>query len=123
MDGLAILDLQVLLVAKRGRVRAIGHGTSYPISREAALDVARDAGSTERPAADGQEPNAIMPGDSVSVIADDDRGEPVTGVMLEGCARGRLLVDFQTSGRKTKFDAVVRTSTVVLRAKGKDCPA
>ena len=107
MDGLAILDLQVLLVAKRGRVRAIGQGTSYPISREAALDVARDAGSTERPAADGQEPNAIMPGDSVSVIADDDRGEPVTGVMLEGCARGRLLVDFQTSGRNIRYDAVV----------------
>ena len=85
--GLAILDRQVLLVAWEARVRAIGHGTSHTISREAALDIARDSVSTERPATDGQEPNAIKPGDSVSVIADDNRGEPVTGVVVSSSAQ------------------------------------
>ena len=85
--GLAILDRQVLLVAWDARVRAIGHGTSQPISREAALDIARDAVSTEMVATDQHEPNGIKAGDSVSVIADDIRGEPVTGVVVSSSAQ------------------------------------
>ena len=107
--GLAIVDRQKLLVAWEARVRAIGHGTVHTISREAALDIARDAVSTEMAATDQHEPNGIKPGDSVSVIADDYRGEPVTGVVVSSSAQhiairrsdprvGEVVVHFPRTG-------------------------
>ena len=107
--GLAILDRQMLLVAWEERVRAIGHGSNHTISREAALDIAHDAISTEVAATDQQEPNGIKSGDRVSVIADDYRGEPVSGVVVSSSAQhiairrsdprvGEVVVHFPRTG-------------------------
>ena len=82
---------------------------ALPISREAALDIARDATSTEAPATDRQEPNGIKSGDRVSVIADDYRGEPVSGVVVSSSAQhiairrsdprvGEVVVHFPRTG-------------------------
>ena len=108
-SGFAILDRLERLVAWEERVRAIGHGTTHTISREAALDIARDAVSTEILATDRQEPNGIKSGDSVSVTADDYRGEPVTGVVVSSSAQhiairrsdprvGEVVVHFPRTG-------------------------
>jgi glutathione S-transferase len=84
--GLAIIDRLPRLIAWEARVRAIGHGTKYEISRDAALDVARDATSTERPATDPEEPNGLKSGDMVSIVADDYGRDPVTGVLVSSSA-------------------------------------
>ena len=107
--GLKILDTLPRLIAWEERVRAIGHGTTQTISREAALDIARDAISIEAPATDPQEPNGIKSGDTVSVIADDTGRDPVTGVLVSSSAQhvairrsdprvGEVVVHFPRTG-------------------------
>ncbi|HWF00453.1 MAG TPA: glutathione S-transferase family protein [Caulobacteraceae bacterium] len=63
--------------AWRARVAAIGHGRSSEMSREAALDIARDA----RPVVSGEvdDPLGLEAGDAVSVAADDYGRDPIRG--------------------------------------------
>lgn len=91
------------------RVAAIGHGTRHEIAREAALDIARAATSTEEPRADTGEPNGLKPGDRVSVMADDYGRDPIMGELVSSSAQhiairradprvGEVVVHFPRAG-------------------------
>ncbi|MGB5949199.1 MAG: glutathione S-transferase [Parvibaculum sp.] len=91
------------------RVAAIGHGTRHEIAREAALDIARAATSTEEPRADAGEPNGLKPGDRVSVMADDYGRDPIMGELVSSSAQhvairrsdprvGEVVVQFPRAG-------------------------
>jgi glutathione S-transferase len=57
------------------------------MSREDALDIARDATSTEQPSADPGEPNGLKPGDQITVMADDYGRDPVSGELVSSSAQ------------------------------------
>lgn len=91
------------------RVAAIGHGTRHEIAREAALDIARAATSTEEPRADTGEPNGLKPGNRVSVMADDYGRDPIMGELVSSSAQhiairrtdprvGEVVVHFPRAG-------------------------
>jgi glutathione S-transferase len=69
------------------RVKAIGHGTRKEMSREDALDIARDATSTEKPHADPEEPNGFKPGDAVTVGADDYGKDRIAGELISSSSQ------------------------------------
>ena len=69
------------------RMAAIGHGKRSEISREAALDIAKAATSTEAAKADPGEPNGLTPGDKVMVMADDYGRDPIAGELVSSSAQ------------------------------------
>jgi glutathione S-transferase len=69
------------------RVKAIGHGTRSEMTPAEALDIARDAISTEPVRADPEEPNGFKPGDAVTVGADDYGRDRVAGAIVSTSAQ------------------------------------
>jgi glutathione S-transferase len=57
------------------------------MSREEALDIARDATSTEQPHADPEEPNGFKPGDMVTVGAEDYGRDRMAGELVSSSAQ------------------------------------
>ncbi|GGC91744.1 glutathione S-transferase family protein [Chelatococcus reniformis] len=75
------LDGFTRVLAWEQRVKAIGHGTRHKTDREAALAIARQSSSTERPGCAG-EPNGLAVGDRVVVAADDYGRDPIEGELV-----------------------------------------
>ncbi len=107
--GVKLIEAWPKLTAWEARVKAIGHGTRHEIGREAALDIARAATSTEKPQADAGEPNGLKPGDRVNVMADDYGRDPVAGELVSSSAQhiairrsdprvGEVVVHFPRAG-------------------------
>lgn len=65
-----------------GAVHAIGHGNRTEMSREESLAIAHDATSITRPQADPHEPNGLVPGDAVTIMADDYGQDPIQGELV-----------------------------------------
>jgi glutathione S-transferase len=108
-EGAAVIDAFDRLTAWEERVRDIGHGQRKEMSREEALDIARDATTIETPSADPGEPNGRKPGDPVTVMADDYGREPVSGELVSSSAQhiairrsdprvGEVVVHFPRAG-------------------------
>jgi glutathione S-transferase len=108
-EGAAVIDAFDRLTAWEERVRDIGHGQRKEMSREEALDIARDAATIETPSADPGEPNGRKPGDPVTVMADDYGREPVSGELVSSSAQhiairrsdprvGEVVVHFPRAG-------------------------
>jgi glutathione S-transferase len=96
-------------VAWAERVKAIGHGTVKPISREEALDVAKSSKPDLSGAVDPAEPNGWKRGDRVAVMADDYGREPIVGELVSTSAQevailrrdervGEVVVHFPRAG-------------------------
>jgi len=107
--GLHLVDQLAYLPQWEARVRAIGHGMRHTITREAALDIAREATLIDTPVADPREPNGLAPGDRVAVMADDYGRDPVSGVLVSSSAQyisirrndpgvGEIVVHFPRAG-------------------------
>jgi glutathione S-transferase len=107
--GFDVVDRLPRLLAWEARVAAIGHGVRHELTREAALDIARDATSTAEPSLDTLEPNGLKPGDQVSVAADDYGRDPVMGVIVSSSTQqiairrhdarvGEVVVHFPRAG-------------------------
>jgi glutathione S-transferase len=75
------------LLAWEQRVKAIGHGRRAEMSPAEALDIAREATSTEPAAADPNEPNGFEPGDRVTVGADDYGRDRIAGEIVSTSAQ------------------------------------
>ena len=75
------------LAAWEKRVKAVGHGSRQEISRDAALDIAKSATSSEAVKADPDEPNGLKPGDKVTVMADDYGRDPIAGELVSSSAQ------------------------------------
>lgn len=75
------------LAAWEKRVKAVGHGSRQEISRDAALDIAKSATSSEAAKADPGEPNGLKPGDKVTVMADDYGRDPIAGELVSSSAQ------------------------------------
>lgn len=97
------------LAAWEKRVAAIGHGRRQEISRDAALDIAKAATSSESVMADPGEPNGLKPGDKVTVMADDYGRDPIAGELVSSSAQhialkrsdarvGEVVVHFPRAG-------------------------
>lgn len=86
-EGAAIIDNFTQVPAWEKRIQKIGHGDRQEMSREDALDIARDATSTEQPSADPGEPNGLKPGDQITVMADDYGRDPVSGELVSSSAQ------------------------------------
>lgn len=108
-NGLALLDRYPRLSDWERRMKAIGHGTRSEIGREAALDIARAATSTEAEREDPEEPNGLKPGDRVAVAADDYGRDPIAGMLVSSSAQhiairrsdprvGEVVVHFPRAG-------------------------
>jgi len=85
--GAAVIDAFRNVVAWEKRIQEIGHGDRQELSREEALDIARDTASTETETADQGEPNGLMPGDQVHVMADDYGRDPIAGELVSSSAQ------------------------------------
>ena len=107
--GVALIETFPGVRAWEKRVQAIGHGNRREISREAALDIAQAANSTENIQADPGEPNGLTPGDRVTVMADDYGRDPVSGELVSSSAQhialkrsdprvGEVVVHFPRAG-------------------------
>jgi glutathione S-transferase len=108
-EGAAVIDAFDRVTGWEERVRDIGHGQRKDMSREEALDIAREATSIETPNADPGEPNGRKPGDPVTVMADDYGREPVSGELVSSSAQhiairrsdprvGEVVVHFPRAG-------------------------
>lgn len=91
------------------RVRALGHGIRHEMSREEALETARNASPATPVYTDPGEPNGLKPGMAVQVMADDYGRDPVTGVLVASSAEeiairrkdervGEVVVHFPRAG-------------------------
>lgn len=107
--GVALIETFPGVRAWEKRMQAIGHGNRQEISREAALDIARAATSTQGVQADPGEPNKLTPGDRVTVMADDYGRDPVSGELVSSSAQhialkrsdprvGEVVVHFPRAG-------------------------
>lgn len=77
------LDEFPLLQAWSARVRAIGHGSSSPMSPAEALDVARQASPATATATDARDPQSLRPGMMVAIVPLSHGGDrPVEGRVL-----------------------------------------
>lgn len=85
--GVKLIESFPGVAAWEKRVADIGHGNRQEISREAALDIAKTATSTEETRADPGEPNGLKPGDTVTVMADDYGRDPVSGELVSSSAQ------------------------------------
>jgi glutathione S-transferase len=86
-SGVKLIETFPGVLAWEKRVREIGHGKRQEISREAALDIARDTTSTEEAKADPGEPNGLKPGDRITVMADDYGRDPIAGELVSSSAQ------------------------------------
>lgn len=86
-SGVKLIETFPGVLAWEKRVREIGHGKRHEISREAALDIARDTMSIEEAKADPGEPNALKPGDRIAVMADDYGRDPIAGELVSSSAQ------------------------------------
>lgn len=84
--GGAVFDTFRHLVRWEEQVKGLGHGTRHEMSREDALDIARDASSTTADRADPDEPNGLAPGMAVQVMADDYGRDPIAGTLVASSA-------------------------------------
>ncbi len=91
------------------RVKAIGHGSSSPMEKKEALEIARAAKSTTTPGVEAGEPNGWRPGDRVLVMADDYGRDPIPGELVRASAQeisilrsdpqvGEVVVHFPRAG-------------------------
>jgi glutathione S-transferase len=85
--GAKLIDGFPGVAAWEKRVAGIGHGQRSEISRDAALDIAKAAKSTEAAKADPGEPNGLKPGDAVTVMADDYGRDPIAGELVSSSAQ------------------------------------
>ena len=110
-----ILDPFRNLQAWVKRIQALGHGRPEPMSAEAAIAVARDAGTTNDQPFDGPllEPDGLKLGQQVSVCATDYGCEPVGGTLVHASVfelvlkrrderAGEVLVHFPREGFAVK---------------------
>src|SRR6185295_6015547 len=65
------------------RVHAMGHGRRSDMTPDDALRVARESTPGIGKVTDDREPNAIKPGDHVSVTPDDYAFDPVAGEIVQ----------------------------------------
>lgn len=86
-DGASLVETLPRVSAWEQRIKAIGHGRRHDLDREAALDIAKNAASTETAAADPNEPNGLKPGDKVTVMADDYGRDPIAGELVSSSAQ------------------------------------
>ncbi len=86
-EGATIIDRFTQLPAWENRIRKIGQGERLEMSREEALTIAHDATSTEQASADPDEPNGLVPGDQIAVMADDYGRDPVSGELVSSSAQ------------------------------------
>ncbi|HYE45044.1 MAG TPA: glutathione S-transferase [Caulobacter sp.] len=93
----------------RARVAAIGHGRSTDLSGSEALAIARAAEPAPPPPHDAANPQLLMPGAPVTVMADDYGRDPVRGTLVaaaldrvviarEDPAVGKVHVHFPRTG-------------------------
>ena len=96
-------------VAWAARIKAIGHGSMKPISREETLEIAKSAKPDLSGRVDPGEPNGIARGDRVAVMADDYGREPILGELVSSSAQevailrrddrvGEVVVHFPRAG-------------------------
>ena len=96
-------------VAWAERVKAIGHGSMKPITREETLDVAKSAKPDLSGSVDSGEPNGWKRGDRIAVMADDYGREPIVGELVSSSAQevailrrdplvGEVVVHFPRAG-------------------------
>lgn len=85
--ALDLLSEFPLTAAWEQRVKSLGHGTQHELSREEALDIARDATSVEVERTDPHEPNGLKAGDRVVVMADDYGRDPISGILVSSSAQ------------------------------------
>lgn len=108
-SGVKLIEAFPGVLAWEKRVREIGHGKRHEISRDAALDIARDTTSTEQVKADPGEPNSLKPGDNISMMADDYGRDPIAGELVSSSAQhiairredpriGEVVVHFPRAG-------------------------
>lgn len=86
-EGAVLIDGFREVPAWESRIRKLGHGKRQGMTREEALDIARDATSIESTRADPFEPNGLKPGDRVKVMADDYGRDPVSGEIVSSSAQ------------------------------------
>ncbi|MDE1172508.1 MAG: glutathione S-transferase family protein [Parvibaculaceae bacterium] len=91
------------------RIKNLGHGERKELSREDALDIARDAAPMTEPYTDEGEPNGLKTGDNISVMADDYGRDPIRGELVSSSAQhialkrtdprvGEVVVHFPRAG-------------------------
>lgn len=91
------------------RLKAIGHGAPAPMTPEDALAVAKSATSQAAERADPFEPNGLVPGMAVTVMADDYGRDPIAGTLVSSSsthiairrsdpAVGEVVVHFPRAG-------------------------
>lgn len=108
-SGVKLIEAFPNVLAWEKRVREIGHGNRHEISRDAALDIARDTSSTEQVKTDPGEPNGLKPGDKITVMADDYGRDPIAGELVSSSAQhiairrkdprvGEVVVHFPRAG-------------------------
>jgi glutathione S-transferase len=68
------------------RVKDIGHGRRSEITPADALDIAKAATSTAAEHLDPEEPNGFVPGDAVTVNAEDYGRDKVSGTLVASSA-------------------------------------
>ncbi len=82
LEGPALLAQFPALEAWEKRVAAIGHGTQSEMDASEALEIARTAQSDAIERTDPNDPQGLAPGQAVSVLPDEDSGDPsVDGVI------------------------------------------
>ena len=84
--GGAVFDTFRHLPRWEESVKALGHGPRHEMSREEALDIARDARADTQERLDPDEPNGLKPGMAVQVMADDYGRDPVAGTLVASSA-------------------------------------
>jgi glutathione S-transferase len=80
------------VLAWRERIKAIGHGNRSEMTPADALDVARAAEPAQTVAHDDSDPQALNPGQPVSVMADDYGRDPIEG-RLVAANRARVVIE------------------------------
>jgi len=91
------------------RIAAIGHGSTTRMAPEDALNIAKEATSTEQAKTDPDEPNGLKTGDKVTIMADDYGKDPINGTLVSSSAQhvaikrqdprvGEVVVHFPRAG-------------------------
>ena len=78
----SIFSSYTRMLAWEARMLALGHGTSLPMSAEAAHDVARNSAPSPGRGVDPADALGLAAGDRVAVAADDYGRDPVEGDLL-----------------------------------------
>src|SRR5262249_42844931 len=86
-DALAWVAARPALKRWFDRVDAMGRGEMTPLDAEEALSIARRSLPLTPEGVDGDDPNGLKPGDHVSIVPDDYRGEKVSGHLVRTSAQ------------------------------------